>query len=101
MARVRHWLAAIGLLALLFAPGALAAGGHDDVGAASLAPTFTSGELARAPSPTPLPALPVTAPVVVLVAGFVVLVAVRPDDLALLPLPTTPVGRRGPPPRSP
>jgi hypothetical protein len=101
MARVRRWLVALGLVALVFAPGALASGGHDDVGAAALAPTFSSGELARAPSPTPLPALPVTAPLVALVAGLVVLVALRPDDLALLPRPTTPVGRRGPPPRSP
>jgi hypothetical protein len=100
MARVKRWLVALGLLALLFAPGALVTGGHGDVGAAALAPTFSSGELARAPSPTPLPALPATTPLLVLVAGFVVLVALRPVDVALRPLPTTPVGRRGPPPRS-
>lgn len=99
MARAKGWLLALGLLALLFAPGALAAAQHDDLGAAALAPTFSSDELTRAPSP--LPALPPPAPLLALAAGLVVfLVVVAPVDLPR-PLPATTVRRRGPPRRRP
>jgi hypothetical protein len=98
MARGRRWLAALGLLALLFAPGALAAVDGDDLGPAALAPTFSTAELGRAP--TPSPAVPVV-PVPALVAVVALLVGVALVARTAAPPPSlllaTPVGRRGPP----
>ena len=108
MATVRRLLWGLGLVALVFAPGALAdadiGDGSDPVEAAAFAPTFASSELARArtadPAPTlAVPALPAppTAPVVAvaLAVAVAVLAVHRPRLPALVPVP---VGRRGPPP---
>lgn len=101
-------LGAVALLALVFAPGRVL--GTDDaaaLGAATLAPTFTSAELTRSQPPTPAPTAvqsgrvadpAVTAAVATLLA---VALAVLLVDAAARP--ARPVGqgtrprRRGPP----
>ena len=106
MATVRRLLWAVGLLALLFAPGALHRldvvddGGRVD--AAALAPTFSTAELARqpttadvvaAPQPAAPPATTTVPTLVAALAAGVLLLARRPTPVGC----PAPVGRRGPP----
>lgn len=102
----RRLLGTLGLLALVFAPGAAAGADEGAVEAAFLAPTFTSAELTRSVDPTPAPAAAVaprapTAVTVTAVALTLVAVATRrrrlPVQIGADLLLVSALRRRGPP----